>query len=54
MMLDVVKLARAAVEAVGKERRLVAGPSRRRQNDVSAGRDSGLLGDGRYWLFWVL
>ena len=35
LVLDVVKLTRATVEAVGKERTPVAGASRHRQNDVS-------------------
>ena len=40
---DVAKLTRAAVEAVGKERRPVAGASRHQQNDVSLGRNAGSL-----------
>ena len=35
LLLDVVKLTRAAVEAVGKERRPVVEASRHKQNDVS-------------------
>ena len=43
MVLGVAKLTRAAVEVVGKERRPAAGASRRRQNDVSLGRNAGSL-----------
>ena len=42
-VLDVAKLTRVAVEAVGKDRRPVAGASRLRQNDVSRGRNAGSL-----------
>ena len=48
-VVDVVKLTRAAVEAVGKERRPVSGVSRHRQNDTlgpSGGVVAGLIGCG--------
>ena len=57
MVLDVVKLTRVVVEALGKERSLVAGASRHRQNDVSTGCNAKSLrrccgGNHSFWRFW--
>ena len=54
-MLDVAKLTRTAVEAVPEKRRPAAGAwSRRQQNDVSAGRNTGSLPVALRRVSWFL